>query len=96
MLTEHDKNLDKELEEKTEEESKLKIELDEYTSQVDILTTEVREQELKNKELSKVQDENRNKIHELQECVEEAGAATSRRRTCCEIPIISLQDARGR
>merc|ERR1740130_1067591 len=93
MLEQHNKCLTADEEEKTRFESSMRIELDEYTSQVDILKQELREQELKNVELASVQTANRGRIAELEinlKRQEQQHLADAR---AVKLSIVSLQDA---
>jgi len=93
MLEQHNKGLDSEVEEKTKVEAATRIELDEYTSQVDIMTQELREQELKNEELTAVQTSNRQRIAELESNLKKQEQQHLADARAVKLSIISLQDA---
>jgi len=93
MLEQHNKGLDTEVEEKTKLEASTRIELDEYTSQVDIMAQELREQELKNVELIDVQTANRNRIAELEINLKKQEQQHLADARAVKLSIISLQDA---
>merc|ERR1740117_123329 len=93
MLTQHCNALDKEIVEKTKLEASTRIEADEYSSQVDILTVELREQELKSEELVKVGIENRRILLELELNLKKQEQQQLADARAVKLTIISLQDA---
>merc|ERR1740133_459452 len=93
MLTQHCNALDKEIVEKTKLEASTRIEADEYSSQVDILTVELREQELKSEELVKVGISNRKILLELELNLKKQEQQQLADARAVKLTIISLQDA---
>jgi len=93
MLEQHNQGLDADVEEKTKLEGAARIELDEFTSQVDIMTQELREQELKNEELVGVQIANRGRIAALEINLTQQEQQHLADARAVKLSIISLQDA---
>jgi len=93
MLNEHNNVLDAEIEEKTKLEGSTRIEADEYSSQVEILTQELREQELKSEELVQVGISNRKILADLELNLKKQEIQHLDDARAVKLSIISLQDA---
>jgi len=93
MLEKHNKGVDADLEIKTELCAKTRMELDDYTGQNDILSQELREQELKNEELFGVQNANVAKIDELKNALKSQEQNHLADARAVKMSIVTLQDA---
>merc|ERR1740115_617019 len=93
MLNEHNNVLDAEIEEKAKLEGSTRIEADEYSSQVEILTQELREQELKSEELVQVGISNRKILADLELNLKKQEIQHLDDARAVKLTIISLQDA---
>lgn len=92
MLEKHNTALDKQLEAKTEAIAKTKIDLDDFEAQVEMIGQEVREKELKNKELVGIQGVNISKINQLKQALTDQEKSHISDARAVKLSIVNLQD----
>merc|ERR1740133_160288 len=93
MLTKHNSALDVDLADKVESVADVKIEVDDFESQVDIQAEELRAKELKNEELVGIQNSQQKQISILQVQLKNQEQAHLADARAVKLSIISLQDA---